>query len=72
MMAAVHPALASVSVEHVIYVNSDTVNADADARLSETSYTHPVSIYGVMHLVREIVPADVYKSSMGFLRPTCI
>ena len=72
MMAAVCTALASVSVAHVIYVNSDTVYADANARLSATSYAHLVSIHDVMHLVREVMPADVYKSSMCILRPTCI
>jgi UDP-glucose 4-epimerase len=72
MMAAVCTALGSVPVEHVIYVSSDAVYADADTPLSEASCAHPASLHGVMHLAREIMLADAFKGSLCILRPTLI
>lgn len=72
MMAAVCTALDSVQVEHVIYVSSDAVYADADAPLSETSCAHPASLHGVMHLAREVMMADACKAPLCILRPTLI
>lgn len=72
MMAAVCAALGSVPVEHVIYVSSDAVYADADTPLSETSCAHPASLHGVMHLARETMLADACKGPLCILRPTLI
>lgn len=72
MMAAVCIALGSIPVEHVIYISSDAVYADADVPLSETSCAHPTSLHGVMHLAREIMLADVCKGPLCILRPTLI
>ena len=72
MMAAICTALASVPVEHVTYVSSDAVYADADVPLSETSCAHPASLHGVMHLAREVMLADACKGSLCILRPTLI
>lgn len=72
MMAAVCTALGSVPVEHVIYVSSDAVYADADTPLSETSCAHPTSLHGVMHLARETMLADACKGPLCILRPTLI
>ena len=72
MLAAVCTALASIPVEHVIYVSSDAVYADADGPLSETSCAHPASLHGVMHLAREVMLADTYKGPLCILRPTLI
>lgn len=72
MMAAVCTALDSVSVEHVIYVSSDAVYADADTPLTETSCAHPASLHGVMHLARETMLADACKGPLCILRPTLI
>ena len=72
MMAAVCAALGSVPVEHVIYVSSDAVYADADTPLNETSCAHPASLHGVMHLARETMLAEAYKGPLCILRPTLI
>lgn len=72
MMTAVCTALSSVPVEHVIYVSSDAVYADADIPLTETSCAQPASLHGVMHLAREIMLADACKGPFCILRPTLI
>ncbi len=72
MMAVVCTALGSVPVEHVIYISSDAVYADADIPLSETSCAHPASLHGVMHLARETMLADACKGILCILRPTLI
>ena len=72
MMAATCTALGSVPVEHVIYISSDAVYADADTPLSETSCAHPTSLHGVMHLARETMLADACKGPLCILRPTLI
>jgi UDP-glucose 4-epimerase len=72
MMAAVCGALASVPVEHVIYVSSDAVYADAGGLLCETSCAQPTSLHGVMHLARETMLANSYTGPLCILRPTLI
>ena len=72
MMAAVCTALDSVRVEHVIYVSSDAVYADADTPLTEASCAQPASLHGVMHLARETMLADACKMPLCILRPTLI
>lgn len=72
MMAAVCTALGSVPVEHVIYVSSDAVYADADIPLNEASCSHPTSLHGVMHLARETMLANAWKAPLCILRPTLI
>lgn len=72
MMAAVCAALGAVPVEHVIYVSSDAVYADADSPLTEASCAQPASLHGVMHLARETMLADACKWPLCILRPTLI
>lgn len=72
MMSALCAALDSVPVEHVVYVSSDAVYADADAPLSETSCAQPASLHGVMHLGREVMLAEAFKGPLCVLRPTLI
>ena len=72
MMAAVCTALGSVPVEHVIYVSSDAVYADADTPLREVSCAQPASLHGAMHLAREIMLAEACKGTLCILRPTLI
>ena len=72
MMGAVCATLAYVPVEHVIYVSSDAVYADADGPLRETSCAQPTSLHGVMHLARETMLANSYTGPLCILRPTLI
>ena len=72
MMAVVCDALSSNPVEHVTYISSDAVYADASTPLNETSCAQPTSLHGVMHLARETMLADAYKGSLCILRPTLI
>lgn len=72
MIAAVCTALGAVPIEHVIYVSSDAVYADADTPLTEASCANPASLHGVMHLAREIMLADACKAPLCILRPTLI
>lgn len=72
MMAAICTALEFTPVEHVIYISSDAVYADADNPLTETSCAQPASLHGIMHLAREIMLADAYKGPLCILRPTLI
>jgi UDP-glucose 4-epimerase len=72
MMAAVCEALRTIPVEHVAYVSSDAVYADADTPLTEASCAQPASLHGVMHLAREVMLADAFKGPLCILRPTLI
>lgn len=72
MMATVCTSLSSVPVEHVIYISSDAVYADASTPLSEASCAHPTSLHGIMHLARETMLANTYNGLLCILRPTLI
>lgn len=72
MMAAACVALNVVPVEHVVYVSSDAVYADAETKLNESSCAQPASLHGIMHLARETMLANAYHGPLCVLRPTLI
>jgi nucleoside-diphosphate-sugar epimerase len=72
MMDVVTAALATVSVDHIIYISSDAVYADSEQPLTERSCAQPASLHGIMHLAREVMLANAYAGPLCFLRPTLV
>jgi nucleoside-diphosphate-sugar epimerase len=73
MAAVVCEAIASRPVDHVVYVSSDAVYADAPLPLSESAPAAPTTLHGAMHLAREQMLASVVGDTpFAILRPTLV
>jgi nucleoside-diphosphate-sugar epimerase len=73
MAAVVCEAIASRPVDHVVYVSSDAVYADAPLPLSESAPAAPTTLHGAMHLAREHMLASVVGDTpFAILRPTLV
>jgi UDP-glucose 4-epimerase len=68
-------ALAASACDHVIYVSSDAVYADAETLVREDSRCEPSTLYGIMHFARERMvrqTAEGRKIPCLIARPTLL
>lgn len=72
MAQAVLDALVSSPVDHVVYISSDAVYAEAEALVSEATPPSPTSLHGVMHLARELALRQAVGDRLAVLRPTLL
>ena len=70
--ANVCAALERVPPTHVVYVSSDAVYPLDDGLVSEASGPHPTSLYGMMHLSRELMLRTSTQAPVAVLRPTLV
>lgn len=72
MADAVCAALSSKPVAHVVYFSSDAVYADDANPVTESSYSAPSTLHGMMHAARELMLKNSTQAPVAFLRPTLI
>lgn len=72
MTEVVCTALAAKPVSHVVYVSSDAVYADDANPVTESSYSAPSTLHGMMHAAREMMLGNATQAPVVFLRPTLI
>lgn len=72
MASTVCNALAAKPVSHVVYISSDAVYADDANPVTETSYSAPSTLHGMMHAARELMLKNSTQAPVAFLRPTLI
>lgn len=72
MADAVCVALVSKPVAHVVYISSDAVYADDANPVTESSYSAPSTLHGMMHAARELMLKNSTQAPVAFLRPTLI
>ncbi|MBM3568912.1 MAG: NAD-dependent epimerase/dehydratase family protein [Alphaproteobacteria bacterium] len=65
-------AVVKAKPRHVVYISSDGVFADALALADERSPTAPDSLYGGMHMMRELAFKAVCADRLAILRPTLV
>ena len=71
MIRAMAEALTRVPPAHLVTIGSDAVFGDEPLPLTEASPKAPDSLHGAMHVVRELVFAEI-KAPLAVLRPTLI
>ena len=69
---AIATAAGRAELSHVVNIGSDAIYSDSDGPLTESSITAPVSLHGVMHLMRETMLKGEVKAPFATLRPTLI
>ena len=57
---------------HIIYISSDAVYPLSIENIESDTYPSPTDLYSSMHLTREIMFKNVYKTNLTILRPTLI
>ena len=57
---------------HVIYISSDAVYPLSIENIEFNTYPSPTDLYSSMHLTREIMFKNIFKSNLTVLRPTLI
>jgi UDP-glucose 4-epimerase len=72
MMKHFCSALKNKPVSHVIYFSSDAVYGLKQSNVSEDSPVAPADLYGVMHLSRELMLAEMKSISHIILRVTMV
>jgi len=72
MMENICKALASVPLQHVVYISSDAVYRDSKEPLTENSCAEPSSLHGAMHLARELMLKSVVSAPLAVLRPSLL
>lgn len=72
MARAMVRALVASPVAHVINISSDAVYADNPEPLTESSYTAPGTLHGVMHLAREVMFRVEVPAPLAILRPSLL
>lgn len=72
MMKHVCAALKNQPVSHVIYFSSDAVYGLEQSYVSEASPVAPADLYGVMHLSRELMLAELKNIPHAILRVTMV
>ena len=66
-------ALAKQPVSHVINISSDAVYSDAVNPIRESSFAHPGSVHGAMHLARELaLTSGLLKAPVAMVRPSLL
>ena len=65
-------ALKNKSVNHIIYLSSDAVYHPNQSLVNEESLLSPQSLYGVMHLSREIMISELINTPSIILRITMV
>ena len=59
-------------ISQIIYLSSDAVYSDSKYMLNEKSSKIPSNFHGLMHIIREKILINNYKSKLLILRPTMI
>ena len=72
MAASLCSALAKVTPAHVIYFSSDSVYPMTTGLITEASCAEPEDLYGMMHLVREMMIKSATKAPIAVLRCTLV
>ena len=72
MMQHFIDAIKTSPVAHIIYLSSDAVYGFDQSYISEESPVAPESLYGVMHLSREIMLSEVHEIPHAILRVTMV
>jgi len=75
MTRHVAEAVTARAVAHLVGIGTDAVYADDANPVRETSCASPTSLHGAMHLVREVILADVGRAAgipLALLRPSLL
>ena len=73
MAANVMAGIEGKSLEHCVYISSDSVYGDPDEIITEKTPVAPVSLYGHMHVLREAMFRERFaKEKLTILRPCAI
>lgn len=72
MAKKVCDALASAPIAHLLYISSDAVYADDANPVTESSYSAPSMLHGMMHAARELMLKAATAAPVAMLRPTLI
>ena len=59
-------------IKRLVYLSSDAVYSDSKKKINERSETKPLSLHGMMHLVRENIFKSIFPRSTIILRPTLV
>ncbi len=59
-------------IKKFVYLSSDAVYSDSKKKINELSETKPLSLHGMMHLVRENIFNSVFSGSTIIIRPTLV
>lgn len=65
-------ALARTPVAYVLYFSSDAVYGESNERIDRDTKADPDTLYGVMHLAREVMLKAGLNAPLGILRPTLV
>ena len=59
-------------IRKFIYLSSDAVYSDSKKKLNEKSATKPLSLHGMMHLMRENIFQLNFENNLSIIRPTLV
>jgi len=65
-------AMVTAAVDYIVYLSSDAVYADDTARIASDTKAEPGTLYGAMHLAREVMLKASVKAPLGILRATLV